>query len=56
MREDKDNRSDAIIKQEIFENNFNKEDILCVIDDRQRVVDMWRSLGLVCLQVDHGNF
>jgi hydroxymethylpyrimidine pyrophosphatase-like HAD family hydrolase len=56
MREDKDNRSDAIIKQEIFENNFNKEDILCVIDDRQRVVDMWRSIGLVCLQVDHGNF
>lgn len=28
----------------------NKEDILFVVDDRQRVVDMWRSEGLVCLQ------
>lgn len=29
-----------------------KEDILFCVDDRQRVVDMWRSEGLTCLQVD----
>lgn len=27
-------------------------DILCVFDDRQRVVDMWRKNGLTCLQVN----
>lgn len=27
------------------------ERILCVFDDRQRVVDMWREEGLTCLQV-----
>ncbi len=35
---------------------FNKEEILCVFDDRQKVVDMWRSEGLVCLQVAKGDF
>lgn len=28
----------------------NKAEILFVVDDRQRVVDMWRKEGLVCLQ------
>jgi phosphoglycolate phosphatase-like HAD superfamily hydrolase len=28
------------------------EHIVCVFDDRQRVVDMWRSEGLTCLQVE----
>ena len=32
------------------------EDIFCVFDDRQKVVDMWRSLGLTCLQVAPGDF
>lgn len=30
----------------------HKSDILCVFDDRQRVVDMWREEGLTCLQVE----
>jgi len=29
-----------------------KEEILFCVDDRQRVVDMWRSEGLTCLQVE----
>lgn len=33
-----------------------KEEILFVLDDRQRVVDMWREEGLTCLQVAPGNF
>jgi hypothetical protein len=33
-----------------------KDNILCVFDDRQKVVDMWRSNGLTCMQVDEGNF
>jgi len=27
-----------------------------VFDDRQRVVDMWRSEGIICLQVNPGDF
>lgn len=33
-----------------------KEEILCVFDDRDKVVRMWRDNGLTCLQVDEGNF
>lgn len=33
-----------------------KEDIICVFDDRDKVVNMWRSLGLSCFQVAPGNF
>lgn len=35
--------------------NF-KEDVLCVFDDRNKVVNMWRSMGLSCFQVADGNF
>jgi len=30
--------------------------ILCVFDDRSRVVDMWRINNIVCCQVAEGNF
>jgi hypothetical protein len=33
-----------------------KEEILCVFDDRDKVVRMWRDNGLTCLQVGEGNF
>ena len=33
-----------------------RKDILCVFDDRQKVVDMWRRNGVTCFQVDNGNF
>lgn len=33
-----------------------KKEILCVFDDRNKVVKMWRSLGLVCFQVADGDF
>ncbi|MEY8212696.1 MAG: hypothetical protein RPT00_10605 [Gammaproteobacteria bacterium] len=33
-----------------------KKDIFCVFDDRKKVVDMWRSLGLTCFQVAEGDF
>lgn len=57
MRKDGDFRQDAIIKKEIYQNHiepfFNVK--LC-IDDRKQVVDMWRSLGLVCFQCAEGDF
>jgi len=33
-----------------------KQDILCVFDDRNKVVSMWREIGLVCFQVAEGDF
>ena len=34
----------------------DKSDIVCVFDDRQKVVDMWRGNGLNVFQVADGNF
>ena len=57
MRKYGDMRNDSIIKKEIYENNIkDKFNVLSVFDDRNRVVDMWRSLGLTCCQVNYGNF
>lgn len=33
-----------------------KDNILCIFDDRDKVVKMWRENGLTCFQVDEGNF
>lgn len=57
MRKTGDMRSDAIVKREIYERELkDKYNILAVFDDRDRVVQMWRSLGLTCCQVDYGMF
>ena len=57
MRKTGDNRKDAEIKKEIYFNQIQPNfDVLCVIDDRQQVVDMWREIGLTCLQVAPGDF
>jgi len=48
---------DDQLKQQWLDQLFtDKSDILCVFDDRQKVVDMWRSNGLTCMQVAPGNF
>ncbi len=57
MRAEGDNREDSIIKRELFDAHIRgKYNVICVLDDRNRVVDMWRRLGLTCLQVGDGNF
>lgn len=57
MRNQFDNRKDWITKAELFDYHVRgKYDVLCVLDDRQQVVDMWRSIGLTCLQVAQGDF
>lgn len=57
MRKAGDTRNDAIVKQEIYEEwikpRFN---VLYVLDDRNRVVKMWREQGLKVLQVAEGDF
>lgn len=57
MRESSDMRKDSIVKKEIFDNYIrDKYYIEFILDDRNQVVDMWRELGLTCLQVDYGDF
>ncbi len=57
MRATGDNRKDAAVKREIYEQHIKDNyQVDYVLDDRNPVVEMWRSLGLVCLQVADGNF
>ena len=35
---------------------FHIDDVFLVVDDRQKVVNMWRDLGLTCVQVAPGDF
>ena len=55
LRKDEDFRSDAVVKREILQ-GMDKSRILIVVEDRSRVVEMWRSEGLTCLQCAPGEF
>lgn len=57
MREEGDMRKDSIVKRELFDTYIARHYFIeYVLDDRQQVVDMWRDMGLKCLQVAPGNF
>ncbi len=57
MRPSGDNRKDAIVKKEIYELEIEgRYNIKFVLDDRTSVVNLWRSLGLLTLQVAEGDF
>jgi len=57
MRKQGDSRKDCIVKKELYEENIKgKYNVLGVFDDRNQVVDLWRSLGLTCMQVYYGDF
>jgi predicted kinase len=57
MRAADDNRDDAIIKRELYETHVKPDFFVrCIFDDRDKVVRMWRELGLPCFQVRAGDF
>jgi predicted kinase len=57
MRAAGDQRKDSIVKSELFWAQVAPRwNVRGVLDDRQQVVDMWRSLGLMCAQVAPGDF
>jgi len=57
MRADDDNRSDDLVKHELFHKHIQRKYVVRgVIDDRDRVVAMWRAIGLTVAQIDYGNF
>jgi len=57
MRPYLDRRDDDIVKFELYEQMLadGYEPVL-VFEDRNRVVKMWRSMGIKCLQVEPGDF
>lgn len=53
MRPHSDKTPDLELKKGWY-NAMSEEDrarLVCVFEDRQRVVDMWRSIGVTCCQV-----
>jgi hypothetical protein len=58
LRDKDDHRKDCYVKYDIYNNHIKGNwNVLCVFDDRNQVVDMWRNaLGLQCFQVADGNF
>ena len=57
MRNAGDMRNDAIVKNEIYDNHIKGRYVVeFVMDDRNRVCDLWRSIGLKCFQVAPGDF
>ena len=47
---------DEILKKKMLDTFVDINDVFLVVDDRQKVVDMWRDLGLNTFQVAPGDF
>lgn len=61
MRPAYDYRPDAEVKRELVERHFGgwevaQERVAFVLEDRDKVCDMWRNHGLVCWQVQPGGY
>lgn len=56
-RKSKDFRPDTVIKKEIYDEHIaDFYNVLFCLDDRKKVVDMWRAEGLTVLHCDDGEF
>lgn len=57
MRPAGDFTADDVMKRGWYEATIKDTfEVLFCVDDRKRVTDMWRSLGLTCLHCAEGNF
>ncbi len=61
MRPDKNYISDDQLKAKMMldaqqEMGFTKDDVLCILDDRDKVVRMWRDAGYPCFQIKDGSY
>lgn len=56
-RADGDYRADDVVKEEILDRDILPSyRVVFALDDRARVVQMWRKRGIPCLQVAPGDF
>ncbi len=58
MRPSGDTTPDDVLKAQWLDalKRTDRERLLCVYDDRQKVVNMWRAKGVACFQVAPGDF
>ena len=57
MRKTGDYRDDTVVKEEMLDSILSQNyQVSVVIDDRQKVVNMWRRRGLTCFQCAPGDF
>lgn len=57
MRKYGDHREDTIVKDEIYREKIQPYyNVVLAVDDRNSIVNLWRSLGIECWQVADGNF
>jgi hypothetical protein len=58
MRKAGDYRPDYVVKRELYEATIKPllGEANLVIEDRKQVVDMWRELGVFCLQPKDGDY
>ena len=47
---------DEILKKKMLDTFVDIDDVFLVVDDRNKVVKMWRDLGLTTFQVAEGDF
>lgn len=54
MRKNNDSRDDRIVKEELFFNNIaSNYNVIAALDDRPRVVRLWKDLGLLTIDVSN---
>lgn len=57
MRPAKDSTPDDVLKLKwLNDGTIPRDRVLCVFDDRNKVVAMWRTQGISCFQVAPGDF
>jgi len=58
MREKGDHQPDQKLKKSWLKKDFpiDHKNLLCVFEDRNRMVEMWRNEGISCFQVAPGDF
>ena len=57
FRPNQDFTDDHILKYRMYEKYIkDKYEVMFVVEDRKRIVDMWRELGITCLQCADGDF
>lgn len=57
MRKTGDRRRDDVVKRDLFDEHIrDRWNVVGVFDDRRRVVEMWRSMGLTVFHVAPGEF
>ena len=47
---------DQILKKEMLDTFVDINDVFIIFEDRKKVVDMWRGLGLTCFEVEEAIF